>query len=148
MPLFSPRCYGFQTLFCFPSVSKLCSSKDTGFSIRDYCQDSDSQRCKISFRIVISTIFDWMRLDSILKKSRPQYIPAPKISTLFWWTGWAWNWQIIFRFASIHGRACFILYFTYNDPKRYFASLTVAVLKSQKLISTQKKKFVSMSEEI
>jgi hypothetical protein len=27
----------------------------------------------------------------------------------FWCTGWAWNCQIIFRFASIHGRACFIL---------------------------------------
>ena len=41
------------------------------------------------------------------KKSRPQYISAQKISTLFWCTEWAWNWQIIFRFASIHGRACF-----------------------------------------
>jgi hypothetical protein len=27
----------------------------------------------------------------------------------FWWTGWAWNCQIIFRCASIHGRAGFIL---------------------------------------
>jgi hypothetical protein len=44
------------------------------------------------------------------KKSRPRYISAQKISTLFWCTGWAWNWQIIFRFASIHGRVCFILY--------------------------------------
>ena len=35
-------------------------------------------------------------------KSRPRYI-----STLFWCTEWAWNWQIIFRFASIHVRACF-----------------------------------------
>jgi hypothetical protein len=26
---------------------------------------------------------DWMRLDSALKKSRPQYISAQKISTLF-----------------------------------------------------------------
>jgi hypothetical protein len=43
------------------------------------------------------------------KKSRPWYISAQNISTLFWCTGWAWNWQIIFRFASIHGRACFIL---------------------------------------
>ena len=35
------------------------------------------------------------------KKSRPRYISAQKISTLFWCTGWACNWQIILRFASI-----------------------------------------------
>jgi hypothetical protein len=42
-------------------------------------------------------------------KSRPRYISAQKISTLFWCTEseWAWNWQIIFRFASIHACACF-----------------------------------------
>ena len=40
-------------------------------------------------------------------KSRPLYISAQKISTLFWCTEWVWNWQIIRRFASIHGRACF-----------------------------------------
>ena len=41
------------------------------------------------------------------KKSHPRYI-----STLIWCTDEreiVWNWQIIFRFASIHGRACFIL---------------------------------------
>jgi hypothetical protein len=27
--------------------------------------------------------FDWMRLDSALKKSRPHYISAQKVSTLF-----------------------------------------------------------------
>ena len=32
-----------------------------------------------------------------------------RISTLFDALGWAWNCQIIFSFASIHGRACFIL---------------------------------------
>jgi hypothetical protein len=54
------------------------------------------------------------------------YLSPKKISTLFWctvwawnwqifWcTGWAWNWQIIFRFASIHGRAWFILIFTFH----------------------------------
>ena len=40
-------------------------------------------------------------------KVKSRYILAQKISTLFWCTEWAWNWQIIFRFASIHGRACF-----------------------------------------
>jgi hypothetical protein len=42
-----------------------------------------------------------MRLDSALKRSRPQYISAKKISTLFdaLESGWAWNCQIIFRFA-------------------------------------------------
>ena len=47
------------------------------------------------------------RYSLALKKSRPRYISAQKISTLFWSTEWAWNWQIIFRFASIHGRVCF-----------------------------------------
>jgi hypothetical protein len=42
------------------------------------------------------------------KKSSPTYL-GPKISTLFWCTGWAWNQQIIFRFTSIHGRPCFVL---------------------------------------
>jgi hypothetical protein len=37
---------------------------------------------------------------------RPRYISAERISTLFWCTEWTWNWLIIFRFASIHGRAC------------------------------------------
>jgi hypothetical protein len=32
------------------------------------------------------------------------------VEACFWCTGWAWNCQIIFRFASIHGRACFILF--------------------------------------
>jgi hypothetical protein len=50
---------------------------------------------------------DWTRLVSTLKKSAP-YL-GPKILTLFWCTGWAWNRQIIFRFTSIHGHACFIL---------------------------------------
>jgi hypothetical protein len=44
---------------------------------------------------------------STLKKSSPTYL-GPKISTLFWCTGWAWNRKIIFRFASIRDRACFI----------------------------------------
>jgi hypothetical protein len=30
-----------------------------------------------------------------------------KISTLFWYTEWGWNWQIIFRFGSMHSRARF-----------------------------------------
>ena len=47
-----------------------------------------------------------MRLDSALKKSRPQYISAQKILTLLCT---ACNCQIIFRCASIHGRAGFIL---------------------------------------
>ena len=44
---------------------------------------------------------------SAISKSRPRYISAQRISTLFWCTKWTWNVQIIFRFASIHGRACF-----------------------------------------
>ena len=47
------------------------------------------------------------RYISALNKSRPWYISAQKIWKLFWCTEWAWNWQIIFRFASIHGRARF-----------------------------------------
>ena len=33
---------------------------------------------------------------------------GPKNLDTFWCTGWVWNCQIIFRFASIHGRAHFI----------------------------------------
>ena len=54
--------------------------------------------------------FDWIRLDSTLKESSPIYLGPKNIApNLLWCTGWAWNWQIIFKFASIHGRACFIL---------------------------------------
>ena len=43
------------------------------------------------------------------KKSSPIYLGPRNLDT-FWCTGWAWNFQIIFRCASIHGRAGFILY--------------------------------------
>ena len=43
------------------------------------------------------------------KKSSPIYL-GPKNLATFWCTGWAWNCQIIFRCASIHGRAGFILF--------------------------------------
>ena len=43
--------------------------------VRGYLQGSENGR--------VVTIADWMRLDSALKKSRPQYISAQKISTLF-----------------------------------------------------------------
>jgi hypothetical protein len=49
-----------------------------------------------------------MRLDSALKKSSPIYL-GPKFLDTFWCTGWVWYCQIIFRCASIHGRAGFIL---------------------------------------
>ena len=42
-------------------------------------------------------------------KSSPIYL-YPKNLDTFWCTGWTWNCQIIFRCASIHGRAGFILY--------------------------------------
>ena len=48
------------------------------------------------------------RLDSVPKKSSPIYL-GPKNLKIFWCTGWAWNCQINFRCASIHGRAGFIL---------------------------------------
>ena len=43
------------------------------------------------------------------KKMSSQKNVGPKNLDTFWCTGKAWNCQIIFRFASIHGRACFIL---------------------------------------
>jgi hypothetical protein len=43
-------------------------------------------------------------------KSSPLYLGLKNLDT-FWCTGWAWNCQIIFRCASIHGRAGFILGF-------------------------------------
>jgi hypothetical protein len=50
-------------------------------------------------------------------KSSPIYL-GPKNLDTFWCTGWAWNCQIIFRCASIHGRAGFIL-----DSKQTFLSV-------------------------
>ena len=43
------------------------------------------------------------------KKKSSQIYLGPKNFDTFWCTGWAWNCQIIFRCASIHGRAGFIL---------------------------------------
>jgi hypothetical protein len=44
----------------------------------------------------------------------------PKNLDTFWCTGWAWNCQIIFRFASIHGPACLIWKLSANFfHKRY-----------------------------
>ena len=45
------------------------------------------------------------------KKTSPIYLGPNNLDT-FWCTGWAWNCQIIFRCASIHGRAGFILILT------------------------------------
>jgi hypothetical protein len=45
--------------------------------------------------------------------SSPIYLGLKNLDT-FWCTGWAWNCQIIFRCASIHGRAGFILNITYR----------------------------------
>ena len=52
-------------------------------------------------------------------KSSPIYL-GPKNLDTFWCTGWAWNCQIIFRCASIHGRAGFILKLT----NLWYASLS------------------------
>jgi hypothetical protein len=114
--------------------------------------------------------FDWMRLDSTLKKSRPRYISSQKISTLFVFTGYAWNRQPIFRFASIHGRACFILVvYSIKYEYIYLRSLFLWFLfevhiatevtpiyifrlwivpgLSQKLTSTQKTNFLSVCQK-
>jgi hypothetical protein len=48
------------------------------------------------------------------KKSSPIYLDT------FWCTGWAWNCQIIFRCASIHGRAGFILFINMNQTLKDF----------------------------
>ena len=60
-----------------------------------------------------------LSMSSILDFSSPIYL-GPKNLDTFWCTGWAWNWQIIFRFASIHGRACFILYRTEKTKNMNF----------------------------
>jgi hypothetical protein len=79
--------------------------------------------------------FDWMRLDSALKKkSSPIYL-GPKYLDTFWFTGWAWNCQIIFRFATNHGRACFILYRMFKFDKK-----TNYVIKSRLLFNFYKAK--------
>ena len=59
---------------------------------------------------------DWMRLDSALKKVVPN---SPKNLVTFWCTGWAWNCQIIFRCASVHGRAGFIWRYKFYLKSEY-----------------------------
>ena len=78
---------------------------------------------KLTFEILQGT-----RLVSTLKKSSPTYV-GPKISTPFWCTGWAWNRQIISIFASIHGRACFILLELYDTNWRASNILLLASKK-------------------
>jgi hypothetical protein len=96
----------------------------------------------------------WMRLDSALKKkSSPIYL-GPKNLDTFWWTGWAWNCQIIFRCASIHGRAGFILKLTtcdwFYNKKKHPASFTVfdsfshLFLLCQYLITLRKYRVLSL----
>jgi hypothetical protein len=48
------------------------------------------------------------RFSRTLENLRKRHL-SPKNLETFWCTGWTWNCQIIFRFASFHGRACFIL---------------------------------------
>ena len=56
------------------------------------------------------------------KKSSTIYL-GPKNLDTFWCTGWAWNCQIIFRCASIHGRAGFILETKTKRQKKNFCVL-------------------------
>jgi hypothetical protein len=85
----------------------------------DYFWDAYRDRASKDRQLCIGDRFrkerqlDWMRLDSALKKSSPIYL-GPKNLDTFWCTGWAWNCQIIFRCASIHGRAGFILMVTFS----------------------------------
>jgi hypothetical protein len=60
----------------------------------------------------------WKCIPINMKPARPWMLAKNKLSPIylgpknldtFWCTGWAWNCQIIFRCASIHGRAGFIL---------------------------------------
>jgi hypothetical protein len=65
---------------------------------------------------ILTSIIKMLTFESLLlkhynmaqKKVVLIYLDPTNLDT-FWCTWWAWNCQIIFRFASIHGRACFIL---------------------------------------
>ena len=56
---------------------------------------------------------DNLNKGTIARLNETRFGPKKKSSPInldtFWCTGWAWNCQIIFRCASIHGRAGFIL---------------------------------------
>ena len=76
---------------------------------------------------------DWMRL---LKKVVPAPIYlGPKNLDTFWWTGWVWNCQIIFRFASILGRSCFILINSYYTKNKHIHLCGCQVVFSKRFLS-------------
>jgi hypothetical protein len=70
-------------------------------------KSAENRMCSYLEILPVINVKSRPRYISALRKRRPRYISAQKISTLCWCTEWAWNWQIIFRFASIHGCACF-----------------------------------------
>jgi hypothetical protein len=59
---------------------------------------------------------------ALRKKSSPINL-GPKNLNTFWCTGWAWNCHIIFRCASIHGRASFILFVSFYSFLKYIYKL-------------------------
>jgi hypothetical protein len=76
--------------------------------VRGYLQGSENGR-------VVTIVIEWGKFGP-KKKSSPIYL-GQKILDTFWCTGWAWNCQIIFRFASIRSRAGFILILIINGTK-------------------------------
>ena len=126
----------------------VCNKSHLFFNLLNLFWHTDKNFCfyaEVNFWDFVGTItpikerqLDWMRLDSALKiRSSPIYL-GPKNLDTFWCTGWAWNCQIIFRCASIHGRAGFILKLTtcdgfYNKKKSctlyvvwpFFSSLSI-----------------------
>ena len=72
-------------------------------------------------------------------KSSPIYL-GPKNLDTCWCTGWAWNCKIIFRCASIHGRAGFILWLIgkkWSECQMWNLYQTLAIV-CQNLIMTKK----------
>ena len=114
-----------ETLFCRISRQKFHWQRDGDLYVRNiekkniYWWPKNLSLTRTTSCILGDTRTIWRRRDHEItrvrlnetrfgpKKSRPRYISAHKISTLFWCNEWAWNWQTIFRFVSIHGRACF-----------------------------------------
>ena len=98
--------FRWEVIVCFVDICGI----DDHYSVGNDRSPNTSGNCRWRVR---STLYSpvW-RVTVVRRLNETRFGPkkksSPKNLDTFWCTEWAWNCQIIFRCASIHGRAGFI----------------------------------------
>jgi hypothetical protein len=117
VPAFTP---GFKWGSCCSAVVRRSEIDKITFLMEQYAKYQNGERNRHQYIKAIGFKYFQNRENRFgpKKKSSPIYLGSKNLDT-FWCTGWAWNCQIIFRCASIHGRAGFILFLPFFTEGYY-----------------------------